>query len=317
MSEERRITSEDLALFAMQLLSKEETAEVAAYVAQSAEARRELAEIQGDLATYALTTDVHSPPAQARERLMRQVAREKKAIPIDRPVVAEAGAAEPATAGRTGSSLLNAGASATADGDGFSNEDKRNGRGPGNGDYLSEDDHPKRSVASKVLPWIGWAVAAGLAVAAGDLYYGRETLRGALTTQASQIDHLTEDAAAARQVLDTMTDSSAIRVTLTKGQTAPVPTGRVTYVANKGTLIFLASNLEPLQPAKTYELWLIPAAAGQNPIPAGTFHPDERGNASVIMPTLPKGVEAKAFGVTVEDEGGASTPTMPILLVGE
>ena len=41
MSEQRRITSEDLALFAMQLLSKEETAEVAAYIAQSSEARRE------------------------------------------------------------------------------------------------------------------------------------------------------------------------------------------------------------------------------------------------------------------------------------
>ena len=50
MSEQRRITSEDLALFAMQLLSKEETAEVAAYLAQSSDARKELAEIQGDLA---------------------------------------------------------------------------------------------------------------------------------------------------------------------------------------------------------------------------------------------------------------------------
>jgi Anti-sigma-K factor rskA len=304
MSEQRRITSEDLALFAMQLLSKEETAEVAAYVAQSAEARRELAEIQGDLATYALTADVHSPPAQARERLMRQVAREKKAIPIDRPAVAEA-AAEPTVP-----------TNATA-GNETTNEGQRNGRGLGTGDYLTEDDRPKRGVLGKVLPWVGWAVAAGLAVAAGDLYHERDRLRGTLTTQASQIDHLTADAAAARQVLDTMTDSSAMRVTLTKGQTAPLPTGRVTYVANKGTLIFLASNLEPLQPAKTYELWLIPATAGQNPIPAGTFHPDERGNASVIMPPLPKGVEAKAFGVTVEDEGGASTPTMPILLVGE
>jgi hypothetical protein len=317
MSEQRRITSENLALFAMQLLSEEETAEVAAYVAQSAEARRELAEIQGDLATYALTADVHSPPAQARERLMRQVAREKKAIPIDRPAVAEVGAAEPATAGRAGSTFANAPANATAGGSGASDEGQRNERGVGSGDYLTEDDQPKRGVAGKVLPWIGWAVAAGLAVAAGDLYHGRDTLRGALTTQASQIDHLTADAAAARQVLDTMTDSWAMRVTLTKGQTAPLPTGRVTYVASKGTLIFLANNLEPLQPAKTYELWLIPAAAGQNPIPAGTFHPDGRGNANVIMPPLPKGVEAKAFGVTVEDEGGASTPTMPILLVGE
>ena len=90
MSEPRRITSEDLALYAMQLLSKEETAEVTAYLQESAEARRELAEIQGDLAIYAHTVDLRTPPAQARERLMKQVAREKKAIPIDRPSVPEA-----------------------------------------------------------------------------------------------------------------------------------------------------------------------------------------------------------------------------------
>jgi hypothetical protein len=188
----------------------------------------------------------------------------------------------------------------------------------GLGGYLNEDNQPRRGVAGKVLPWIGWAVAAGLAIFASNIYSGREALRSTVTTQASQIDHLTADAAAARQVLETMTDSSAMRVTLTtKGVTAPLPTGRATYVASKGTLIFLASNLQPLQPAKTYELWLIPAGEGQNPIPAGTFHPDARGNASVIMPPLPKGVEAKAFGVTIEDEGGSATPTQPILLAGE
>jgi hypothetical protein len=312
MSEQRRFTSEDLALFAMQLLSKEEMAEVAAYVAQSDEARRELAEIQGDLAIYAHTADMHSPPAQARERLMKQVARERRAIPIDRKAVTEARANEGASAVRGGSIFGDMSARGVEGG----SDGQR--RGLGSGDYLSEDVEPKRGAAGKVLPWIGWAVAAGLAVTTGNLYHEREALRGAVTTQAGRLDHLTADAAAARQVLETMTDSSAMRVTLiTKGQTTPLPTGRATYVANKGTLIFLASNLEPLQPAKTYELWLIPAAGGQNPIPAGTFRPDARGNASVIMPPLPKGVEAKAFGVTVEDEGGASTPTLPIVLVGE
>jgi anti-sigma-K factor RskA len=115
-----------------------------------------------------------------------------------------------------------------------------------------------------------------------------------------------------------MTDSSAMRVTLMKtGGAPPPPMGRATYVASKGALIFLASNLEPLAPQKTYELWLIPAGEGQTPIPAGMFHPDAQGNASVIMPPLPKGVEAKMFGVTVEDEGGSATPTMPIVLAGE
>jgi len=295
MSEQRRITSEDLALFAMQLLSKEETAEVAAYLAQSSDARRELAEIQGDLAIYAHTVDLHSPPAQVRERLMKQVAREKKTVPSDRPAVAETRAAEAAV--RPGTIFTESGAIVPS--------------------YVTEEIAPKRGIAGKVLPWIGWALAAGLALTTGMLYHEREAMRGAVTAQASTIDRLTADAAAARQVMDTMTDRSAMRVTLTKGQTTPVPQGRATYVASKGTLIFLASNLEPLQPGKTYELWLIPAAAGGSPIPAGTFRPDERGNASVIMPPLPKGVEAKAFGVTVEDEGGAATPTQPIILAGE
>jgi hypothetical protein len=299
MSEERRITSEDLALFAMQLLSKEETAEVAAYLAQSSDARRELAEIQGDLAIYAHTVDLHSPPAQVRERLMKQVAREKKTVPIDRPAVAETRAPEAAV--RPGTIFTESGAIVPS--------------------YVTEEIAPKRGIASRVLPWVGWAVAAGLAVTAGKFYQEREAtreaMRGAITAQASKIDQLTADVAAAQQVTDTMTDSSAMRVTLTKGKTTPVPQGRATYVARKGTLIFLASNLEPLKPGKTYELWLIPAAAGGSPIPAGTFRPDERGNASVIMPPLPKGVEAKAFGVTVEDEGGAATPTQPIILAGE
>jgi Anti-sigma-K factor rskA, C-terminal len=315
MSDERRITSEDLALFAMQLLPKEEMAEVAAAVASSPEVRRELAEIQGDLAAYAHTVDMHSPPALTRERLMKQVAREKKAIPIDRAEAPgiQGGALE--MKGRAGSIFSEPAAASVAD---SSEAYYKNVKDVGGKDYLAETETGPRGVAGKVLPWVGWAVAAGLAVVTGNLYHERADLRSVAATQASRLDHVTADAAAAREVLDAMTDSSAMRVTLTtKGATPPLPTGRATYVPSKGALIFLASNLEPLQPTKTYELWLIPAGEGQNPIPAGTFRPDEHGNASVIMPPMPKGVEAKAFGVTVEDEGGSSTPTMPIVLAGE
>lgn len=316
MSDERRITSEDLALFAMQLLPKEEMAEVAAFVASSPEARRELAEIQGDLAAYAHTVDMHSPPALTRERLMKQVAREKKAIAIDRAAVApgiQGGA--PEMKGRGGSVFSEPAAASVAD---SSEAYYKSVKEIGGKDYLAEEETGSRGVVGKVAPWIGWAVAAGLAVVTGNLYHQRDDLRSVAATQASRLDHVTADAAAARQVLDAMTDGSAMRVTLMPtGTAAPPPTGRATYIASKGALIFLASNLEPLQPTKTYELWLIPAAAGQNPIPAGTFRPDAHGNASVIMPPMPKGVEAKAFGVTVEDEGGSATPTMPIVLAGE
>ena len=137
-----------------------------------------------------------------------------------------------------------------------------------------------------------------------------------VATDRVQLSHTIAQADLANVVMETMKDPAAVRVELTSGLVKPLPAGRVTYVSNKGSLIFLASNLEPLQLAKTYELWLIPSD-GSAPIPAGTFKPDDRGNASVILPELPKGIEAKAFGVTIEDGAGSSTPTLPILLKGQ
>ena len=78
---------------------------------------------------------------------------------------------------------------------------------------------------------------------------------------------------------------------------------------NRMTL--MASNLPPVPPGKAYELWVIPVEGV--PIPAGTFKPDANNSASVVMPDIPKGITAKAFGVTVEDDGGSKAPTMSTL----
>ena len=304
MSANGHIEQEDLALLAMQLLSQEEASGIYSHLEQCSTCLHSLAEVQGDLAIYAHTVDMHSPPAQARERLMKQVAREKKEVPVEQPVPSAPMAGKP--------SLVAKETVAKQPGD----SGEVHLRGLGRGDYLSEEEPPKRSVGGRVLPWVGWAIAAGMAVAAGNLYQQRDALRNVISTQSSTMAQLTADADAARQVFNTITDTSAKRVVLnTSPQTKPVPQGRATYVASKGALIFVANNLEPLQAQKTYELWLIPAN-GQAPIPAGMFHPDASGNASLILPPLPKGVEAKAFGVTIEAEGGATKPTLPIMMVG-
>jgi len=302
-------------LYAMQLLTEEERAAVAAYLAQSEAARQELTEIQGDLAVFAHTVDLHSPPAMARERLIKQLGREKKADSIDR---AEARPRE--TPVRSGTVFAEAAERMKA----ARIEPREEVREVESSESVVAIDQPKRSVAGRVLSWAGWAVAAGLAVAAGSLYRERDTLRESLATQTSQMDRMktdmtsqSADLGAAREVMDTMKDSSAMRVTLTTYKASTAPIGRATYIASKGALIFLVSNMAPLQPAKKYELWLIPAQEGMKPIPAGMFLPDSQGNASVIMPPLPKGVEAKGFGVTIEDEAGSESPTMPIVLSGE
>jgi hypothetical protein len=284
---------DDLALFAMHLLSADEAKAVAQHVEECSACRGELAAVQGDLAIYAHTVDLHSPPALAKDRLMQQVAREKKIVPITRTPAAES-SVRPITGSLPGFQ--------TASEASFLRS-------------YEEPVEPQRSFGGKVLPWAGWAIAAGLAVTAANFYREREGLKATIASEAGKMAILTEQASAARQVLDTMNDSTATRVTLQMPKTKPVPQGRTTYVADKGSLIFLASNMEPLMPHKIYELWLIPAD-GRDPIPAGTFQPDALGNASLILPNIPKGVPAKAFGITVEDESGASTPTMPIIMAG-
>ena len=142
-----------------------------------------------------------------------------------------------------------------------------------------------------------------------------ERLKATLAAQAGQVAQLSASAGVSHQVMDALTDASALRVTLTKPKSKPAPTGRATYVQNKGTLVFLASNLAPLKDDKIYELWLMPLD-GSAPLPAGTFTPDAKGNASVVYARFPRAVPAKGFAVTLENEGGSQTPTLPILLAG-
>jgi hypothetical protein len=283
----RHPSPDDLALYAMQLLTSDEAATVSQHLEQCPPCREELARILGDLAATALTVDLESPAAPTRDRLLKQVAREKKIVSIAPSQPAQTQSQPPIAAfGRTAPVLS------------------------------IESAQPKPAASRSVLAWSGWGVAAALAVAISFLYGDRKALKENLASQNGQIQRLNASAATSHQLLDAITDPRAVRVTLTaKPLPRSGPTGGVTYNPNKGTLVFLASDLDPLQAYKTYELWIIPQD-GSAPLPAGTFHPDDQGNASVIMPDLPRGVAAKAFGVTIEDDGGSQIPTMPIIMAG-
>jgi anti-sigma-K factor RskA len=163
---------------------------------------------------------------------------------------------------------------------------------------------------------LGWIAAAAALLFAAYLGNTAHNLRQQLGLQHDRMVQLSNQASRAQQILDVLTSRTAKRVTLTEAKAAMLPTAHVIYEKDKGALIFVASDLHPVQANKTYELWLIPAN-GQAPIPAGLFRPDVNGSASVVLPPLPSGVDAKAFGVTVEDAQGATTPTLPIVMSGQ
>jgi anti-sigma-K factor RskA len=277
------VEHDDLALYAMHFLTDQEAEAVEAHIENCAGCTDAIALLRGDLAALAITAEMVAPSPVARQRLMTQVGREKKIIPFDRPMHQD-----------LGSPLV---------------------------DHISMGDEvvPQQGSSTRVLPWvswIGWAVAAGVTVLATDLYRDRDMLRAAVAEQASQISTLSSDAQREQAIMGALTDPDALRVTLVKTPTKTAPVGRASYVAGKGALLFTASNLDPLEPSKTYELWIIPAD-GSSPVPAGTFIPDSHGDASVIMPDIPRGIIAKAFGITIEDQGGSAKPTSPIVLQGE
>jgi hypothetical protein len=292
----RHTAPEDLTLFALELLSPADAAPIAQHLEACAECRAELASIYGDLALTAATVDQETPAPAARQRLIQQVARERK-------ILATTGQSAASTAQMT---------EAVPHGDAHP-PIAAFGR---SASILSIEDRPQKKAGRTVLAFAGWAVAAGLAVAVALGHKDRSDLSNTLATQQAELQRLNTDAASSHKLMDALTDPLAVRVMLTtKPLPKAQPIGGVTYNPNKGSLVFLASNLDPLQTYKTYELWVIPAN-GSAPIPAGTFHPDDQGNASVIMPAFTPGVTAKAFGITIEADGGSQTPTLPIIMSG-
>jgi anti-sigma factor RsiW len=275
----QHISDEDLVLYSMQSLSAGETASAALHLEGCAECARHLAEIAGDLALLSLSVDPQPIPAGARDRFMSRLA------------------AEPQTAAATTA------ASPVAVTPALVIEEPAR---------VIHQIKPRRNWIPILIPW---AVAFAMLAVAGYLGNQNQRLNELLNNDKGEIGKLSASAARADEVVETLTSPEAKQVTLTEGKGAPPPTGRTSYLADKGALVFVGNNLRPIPAGKTYELWIIPAD-GKAPIPAGIFRPDDHGSASVILPKLPEGVPAKAFGVTIENAEGSATPTMPIVLSG-
>jgi anti-sigma-K factor RskA len=77
--------------------------------------------------------------------------------------------------------------------------------------------------------------------------------------------------------------------------------------------MFYSDTLSAAPPDKSYQLWLVPASG--NPISAGILTP-EAGVGSRLVATMPTGIAAKAFAVTIEPAGGSPQPTGSKVLVG-
>jgi len=271
------ISPEDLALYAIQALPGDEMAAVSAALRDNTQAQQDLARVQGDFALLALSADQQPAPAGAFDRLRARM-RENDQTAAN-PVAASA-ARTPVQRADTAFEIAPA---------------------------------RRRSKWTIITPW---AIAASLAIACSILGYRVSSMNDELDGSSRLVSNLAAKASHAQQVLEVLNAPDAQRVTLTATKTPPAPTAHTVYLAERGALVMEASHLKPVPADKAYELWVIPSSGGA-PLPAGTFRPNSEGYASLVLPRLPSGVPAKAFGITIENVAGATTPTLPIILSGE
>jgi Anti-sigma-K factor rskA/Putative zinc-finger len=286
LSDDDHISQDDLVLHAMDALSYEEAEGVRRHLTTCAPCRDDLAKVHGDLALVAMSVDQHPVPEGAKQRFIQRIAAEGKAASTT-PALAQTPTRVPAAPA------------------------------PAKTEVVPIDHVPPKRRAS----WVPWLAAAALLALAAWLGMRVNQLGAQLASEQDATGRLAQmnaelaaKSAHAERVLEVLTARDAQHAVLTAA-TKPVPMGRAVYLAQNGGLVFQGGNLAPLPQDKTYELWVIPAN-GTAPIAAGMFRPDAAGNASVMMPSLPKGVPAKAFGITIENAGGSATPTMPIVLSG-
>jgi anti-sigma-K factor RskA len=94
---------------------------------------------------------------------------------------------------------------------------------------------------------------------------------------------------------------------------ARAPWARMFWDRGANHWMMFAGNLPKPAPGRTYELWLI---SDGRKIPAGTFTPNERGEAVMQARYALAPDKLQALAVTAEPEGGVDVPTGPVVISG-
>ncbi len=154
--------------------------------------------------------------------------------------------------------------------------------------------------------------AAALALATILLWVSNNHLNNEIARQQADLQQLKQQTEQVNALLELASARDTISVPLAPSPEAKGATAHVLYNARLGK-IFYSDTLSAPPPGKSFQLWLVPSKG--DPISAGVLAP-EPGVGSRLVATMPPGIAAKAFAVTLEPAGGVPKATGPAVLVG-
>jgi anti-sigma-K factor RskA len=157
-----------------------------------------------------------------------------------------------------------------------------------------------------------WAVAAVCAMFAAAFFSSRERdLAGQLLRTREQAREQTIEVTRLTEALAILNGPDTTEASFGGSQPQP-PKGKVFVNPSQGVLL-MASNLPPARGGKIYEMWIVPKRG--NPVPAGLFQSTMEGTALFVRRGPVDLNTTGAVAVTLENDGGAAAPTLPLIIV--
>lgn len=132
------------------------------------------------------------------------------------------------------------------------------------------------------------------------------TLNSALAAQSESLNQIIEK-------LPRENPSGAITVSLKGTSAQPQAHGQLIADPNSQSAVLVITGLPPLEPGKTYQVWLIAGA----PVSAGLLTVDADGQGVLIITSTEPIGSFQSLGVSVEPEGGSPQPTGDIVILSE
>src|SRR5687767_5087113 len=181
------------------------------------------------------------------------------------------------------------------------------------------------SIATRRRPsytaWAAWAVAAAVLVFAvvvrrdaGEVREQLARLNEDYVQMQERLQTVTAEAVRHRKVLAVIGARDARTIRL--ATTAPDAPQFRAYWSQPAGLVLVGSNVPAPESGRTLQLWIVPKSGGGNPISAGGFQPDGRGEVVLIADASTAPDAAAALAISNEPSGGSPQPTTTPTWVG-
>jgi anti-sigma-K factor RskA len=115
------------------------------------------------------------------------------------------------------------------------------------------------------------------------------------------------------QKLPQGTPSDTITVSLKGTDVEPQAQGQLIANPTSQSAVLVVTGLPPLEPGKTYQVWLI----GGAPVSAGLLTVDANGQGVLIITSEEAIGSFNSLGISVEPEGGSPQPTGDIVVLSD